>query len=509
MSENDLTNAIPIEILKSRLKEIALFSSASYVLQWDQEVHMPKKAVEYRAKTLSELSALIHQKYLALDRDKLLTLLKENLEKGKYADDEEALILETWRNYEQRTKLPEAHVRELSELTSNAQHHWAEARKQSDFSLFLPWLEKMIFLQKKTAKYLGYKKSPYDALLDVNEPGMTADKASKILNDVKDFLIPFLLKIKKSKIKVDAKKTKGEFPILNQIGFNLFVAKKIGYDLEAGKIDSSTHPFTITFHQTDVRFTTRFKENDALYALGSTIHETGHALYEQGLTEEDFGTPLGEAISLGIHESQSRMWENNIGKSLDFWKYFYPKLQKEFPKPFKKLPMTEFYKIVNKVTPSFIRTEADEVTYNLHIIMRFEIEKELMEGTLEAKNAPKVWNQKMQKYLGVKVPSDRLGILQDVHWSGGLFGYFPTYSFGNLYAAQFYAAMLKDIPDLAKRFARGEFLTAREWLRNKIHVHGKRYTADELVLEVTGESLNSKYFQEYLIAKYSKIYNLK
>lgn len=509
MPKNKIFKTTPIETLRNRLQEIARLSSTLSVLDWDQQVHLPKKAVEYRARMISELSALIHQKYLTLDHDKLLTLLKDGAEKDKYTGEERALILESWRDYEKQIKLPEAHVREVSELSSKAHYHWAEARKQSDFSLFLPWLEKTILLQRKTAKYLGYKKTPYDALIDIYEPGMTTEKTSLILNDLKDFLVPFLAKIKKSKIKIDPKKIQGNFPIAKQIEFNTSVAKKIGYDLEAGKIDVSTHPFTTTFHPTDVRITTRYKDEDALYALGSTIHETGHALYEQGLLEQDFGTPLGEAISLGIHESQSRMWENNIGKSLAFWRYFYPKFQKEFPVPFKKMPLEEFYAILNKVTPSLIRTDADEVTYNLHVIVRFEIEKELIEGTLEAKDAPKVWNQKIEQYLGIKVPNDRLGILQDVHWSGGSFGYFPTYSFGNLYSAQFYTAMLKDIPDLSKRFTRGDFIAAREWLRKKIHIHGKRYTADELVLEVTGEPLSSKYFQDYLINKYSKTYNLK
>ena len=500
---------ISIETLKNRLREIAYFTSISAILHWDQEVHMPKKAIEYRAKTMAEISAIIHQKFTALDHDKLLTNLKNEIPEGKYSDEEESLILECWRDYSLETKLPEDHVRAVSELSSKAHHYWIEARKQSDFSLFLPCLEKTIALQKKTAEYLGYEKSPYDALLDIYEPGMTTEKALVILNDVKDFLVPFLAKIKKSKIKIDSKKLFGKFPIDEQIVFNRFVAEKLGYDLDAGKIDASTHPFTITFHQTDVRITTRYKTEDVLYSLGSTIHETGHALYEQGLIGNDFGTPLGQAISLGIHESQSRMWENNIGKSLEFWKYFYPKLQKAFPVPYKKVPLQEFYSIINKVTPSLIRTEADEVTYNLHIILRFEIEKELIEGTLLAKDAPKVWNEKMKKYFGVTVPNDRLGILQDVHWSGGSFGYFPTYSFGNLYSAQFYAAMLKDIPDLTIRFAKGDFVAAREWLRKKIHVHGKRYTASELVLEVTGEPLSSKYFQDYLTEKYSKIYNLK
>jgi carboxypeptidase Taq len=278
--------------------------------------------------------------------------------------------------------------------------------------------------------------------------------------------------------------------------------------MDAGRIDISTHPFCSGFNPNDVRMTTRYRPDDILYSIGSTIHETGHGLYEQGLLAEHFGTPLSESVSLGIHESQSRMWENIIGKSEAFWKHFYPKLQKDFPKPFKKLPLKEFLKTVNKVNPSLIRTEADEVTYNLHVILRFEIEKDMIEGKIKLEDLPEIWNSKVKKYLGIEVPNDTLGVLQDVHWSTGGIGYFPTYSLGNLYSAQFYAAMKKNIPDIEKQISGGRFDQILGWLRKNIHNHGKIYKASELVKKVTGEKLSSKYFNEYIQKKYTDIYSL-
>jgi carboxypeptidase Taq len=288
--------------------------------------------------------------------------------------------------------------------------------------------------------------------------------------------------------------------------FNKFVVQKIGFDFDAGRLDTTTHPFATGLHPEDVRITTRYKEDDVLYSLGSAIHEAGHGLYEQGLPSEHFGTPLAEAVSLGIHESQSRMWENLIGKSEPFWKYFYPKLQKEFPEPFRKVSLKDFYRAINNVTPSLIRTEADEVTYNLHIILRFEIEKEMIEGSIDLKDLPNIWRAKMKEYFGISVPNDTLGVLQDVHWSTGLIGYFPTYSFGNLYSAQFFAAMKRDIPDAGKKIAAGKFEEIREWLRHHIHSRGKLYKAGALVKKVTGEPLRSAYFIDYLKQKYGRMY---
>jgi carboxypeptidase Taq len=449
---------------------------------------------------------MIHDKFVAINSDGLLSKLKADVDAKKIKGKDVVIIMETWRDYEKEKKLPIEFVKEMTEVTSKAQNIWAEARKKNDFQMFLPWLTKIVKLKRKEAEYIGYKDSPYDALIDICEPGMTAAESFMILSDLKDFLLPFIKKIRASKVRIDPKKILGNFPIEEQRKFNDSIVKKLGFDFEAGRIDKATHPFADGLHPYDVRMTTRYSEKNLFYSLGSTIHETGHGLYEQGLPVEHFGTPLADTVSLGIHESQSRMWENLIGKGESFWKHFYPILQKQFPKPYKELLFDDFYRIINKVTPSLIRTESDEVTYNLHIIIRFEIEKEMIEGAIELKDLPKIWKSKVKEYLGIDVPNDTLGVLQDVHWSCGLIGYFPTYSFGNLYSAQFFNTMKKDIPDMEKQIAKGNFKDIREWLRKHIHSTGRTYKAGELVKKVTGEALTSKYFIEYLEKKYKKIY---
>jgi carboxypeptidase Taq len=446
-----------VKELKKRLTKVASLSSALSLLTWDRDVNLPKKGVAFRGEAIQELSSIVHSNFLAIDSDGLLTELKKLYDLKKIKGNDAVIVCEVWKDYQRAKKIPDEFVREEALLLTKANSIWVKAKNENNFKLFLPYLTKIVALKRREAEYIGYTNSPYDALLDVYEPGMNTVEASRILHDLKDFLIPFLKKIKKSKIKIDYKKILGNFPIDKQVKFNVFVASSMGFDFESGRIDISSHPFTATFHTNDVRITTRYSERDIMYSLGSTIHEAGHGLYEQGLPEEHYGTPLGSYVSLGIHESQSRLWERIIGGGLSFWKYIYPRLQKEFPLPFKKLPLSEFYGIVNSVQPSLIRTEADEVTYNLHIIIRFEIERDLIEGKLNPKDVPKVWNAKVKEYLGIQVPNDTRGVLQDVHWSSGLFGYFPTYTFGNLYSAQFCNSMKNDIPNITKDFEKGDF----------------------------------------------------
>jgi len=497
-----------VEKLKERIVEISHLASISGLLSWDQEVMMPRKAIDARAASAAHLAGIIHKKFIDIDFDGALTNLKKQLDKGKLDDKERAIVAETWKEFEREIKLPESFVRELAEITSKAQSVWAEAREKNNFLLFLPYLSEIVKLKRKEAKLVGYKNHPYDALIDVYEPGMTTDDAAKILNDLKDFLIPFVKKISLSKQKINSKILEGNFPIEKQIKFNKFIAGKIGFDFETGRIDESVHPFTMGLHPYDTRLTTRYKKNNIFYSIGSTVHEAGHGIYEQGLPVEHFGTPLSESISLGAHESQSRLWENNIGKSREFWKYFYPKIKKEFPLPFNKISLDELYKTINKISPSLIRTEADEISYNLHIILRFEIEKEMIEGSIDLKDLPQIWNFKVKEYFGIKVPSDSLGVLQDVHWSCGLIGYFPTYAIGNLYAAQFYSVMEKQIKDIKNKISKGDFLEIKNWLNKNIHTHGKLYSAGDLVKKVTGEPLNSDYFIKYIENKYKEIYRV-
>ncbi len=494
--------------LKEKIHEMYHLGSALAVLNWDQETYMPPKGASARAVTVANLAGILHEKFTSREFADLLKKAKGYLDDNKLNDGDSAVVRETWRDFERQKKLPVAFVRELAETCSRGHNVWIEAREKSDFKIFLPLLQKIVELKRKEAKFVGFQKSPYDALLDAYEPHATSEEVSMTLEELKNFLVPFLEKIKNSKAKIDPKVVEGNYPAEKQRIFDEMAAKKIGYDFESGRLDESAHPFSTGFHPRDVRITTRFRKHNLLDSFFGVLHEAGHALYEQGLRAENFGTPLGEAISLGIHESQSRMWENIVGRSRNFWKYFYPKLKEIFPKPFEEIKFDDFYRAVNYVKPSFIRVEADEVTYNLHIILRFEIEKDLIEGTIEVKDLPKIWNDKMKEYFGLIVKKDSDGVLQDTHWSGGNIGYFPTYSLGNLYAAQFFNTAKKELIDLESEIEAGKFGHLREWLRKKIHIHGKIFTADQLVREVTGEPLTSRYFIDYIKNKYGEIYKI-
>lgn len=494
-----------LEELKARLVELAHLKSTIAVLNWDAEVYMPTGAINSRSQTLSYLSQLLHDKFL--DKE-FVKILKQASKQKSLSEHDEALIREVQREFKREKKLPSEFVATLAETTSKSSHVWAKARKESDFKIFQPYLKKIVDLKRREADYVGFKKSPYDALLDSFEPGFTAEEAWQILEEVKDFLVPLLKKIKASTVKIDPQIIHGHFDITKQHEFNQRITKKIGFDYDLGRLDRSTHPFTTGFHPHDVRITTRYYEEDVLSALMSSMHEAGHGLYEQGLSHDHFGTPLGESASLGIHESQSRLWENMVGRSKPFWDYLYPQVQAEFPKPFKKVVLKDFYQVLNMVNPALIRVEADEVTYNLHVIIRFEIEKELIEGSISVKDLPEIWNSKIKDYLGVDVPDDAHGVLQDIHWSSGLFGYFPTYTLGTLYAAQLYAAAKQQLPQLEGDIARGEFSSLREWLRSHIHLHGKRYPAAELMQSATGQPISTQPYRDYITNKYSQLYKI-
>lgn len=501
------TNKI-FDDFKNQLVELSHLKSALSVLHWDTAVYMPERGNVPRAATISHLAGELHEKFLSPKFKSSLNKVKSQMDAGKLTPEESAIVREVWREFEREEKLPVEFVKELTRVTSEARQVWAEARKKSDFKIFLPDLKKIVELKRKEANLVGFQNSPYDALLDTYEPYTSTEEITVVLEELKGFLAALLKKIQNSKVNINPNILKGDFDIEKQKTICKLVAEKMGFDFSRGRLDTSTHPFTISPHPYDVRITTRFKNDDLFYSLISTIHETGHALYEQGLLAENFGTPLSESVSLGIHESQSRIWENIVGKGRPFWIYFYPILQKEFPSIFSKITFDDFYQALNYVKPSFIRTEADEVTYNLHIILRFEIEKALIEGTIEAEDLPKIWNERVKELLGLDVPNDALGVLQDVHWSGGSIGYFPTYTLGNLYSAQFYKTAKRDILNLEDEIAKGELGHLRKWLRDKIHIHGKFYSADKLVLNVTGEKLTSRYFTEYLTKKYEEIYKL-
>ncbi|HZR47438.1 MAG TPA: carboxypeptidase M32, partial [Candidatus Manganitrophaceae bacterium] len=502
---------LDLKPLISYLREVQHLSSAISLIAWDQETYMPPGAGEARAEQLSALEGMTHQMRTGPEMAKLLSKwvdLKSGEIGGAWEESAAALLQELWRDYEKSVKLPNDFIRRYGKAASISQQVWVEARKKSDFSLFAPHLKTMVALKKEEIGYLGYQASPYDALLDAYEPGMTAAQLAPLFASLKKELVPLLEKIVASPVKPKKEFLSLSYPSEKQLAFGQRVLEAMGFNFKNGRQDISAHPFTTSFHPTDVRITTRVDERDLLSSLFSSIHEGGHALYDQGLNPDYFGTPLGEARSLGIHESQSRLWENGIGRSKPFWKHFYPILQKTFPEGLKGVDPAAFYAAVNSVEPSFIRVEADELTYNLHIMVRFEIERALIEEDLPVEALPEVWNGKMEEFLGIRPGSDAEGVLQDVHWSGGAIGYFPTYTLGNLYAVQFLNQAKKEVPDLNGSIERGNLLPLKVWLNEKVHRWGRRYSSEELVRRVTGEGLNPRYFIDYVKEKFGEIYRL-
>lgn len=475
---------------------MARLGSALSVLGWDQEVNVPPKGLRIRGEVISLMAAEMHQR--ATD-PKFVYLVESLADPAKLEElslDERVIVRETLRDVQRAQKLPVRFVEEFAKLTSNAFAAWVEARKKADFAIFKPFLKDVVKMSQQEAEYIGYKKSPYDALLDGYEPSMTSDHLDKLFGPLAKELA---ILVAQTEDQPQTKLPKMKYKVEDQQKLNERVARDLGYDLDAGRIDESPHPFTTDFHPTDVRITTRYDEDDFYSSLGSVIHETGHALYEQGLPVKEFGTPLGTSASLGVHESQSRLWENFVGRSRAFIDYLYPLMQDHFG----ELPYSsdELYRNVNRVRPSLIRVEADEVTYNLHIMVRYELEKHLVEGRLKVDDLPLAWNQKMKDYLGIAVPDDSVGVLQDIHWSHGSLGYFPTYSLGNLYAAQLFNKICQDIPDLDKKIAKGDFKDLLAWLRKNIHRHGRRYSPEGLIKKATGEPIDEKYLLNYLKQK--------
>ncbi len=495
-----------LEDLRSKLGEIADIVSTVSLLQWDQEVNMPPKAAEGRGQQMATLSALSHRMFTDPAMGKLLHELHENTD--QLTDDEAKLVSETLYDYKRATKLPESFVHEFAQEQSKAFQSWVKAREESRFSLFQPNLEKMVELSKRKADYLGYEESPYDALLESHERGMTTNTLKSIFSELAEEQSKLVKRIVDSPNQPDTAWTQQEWDEQKQWEFTLQVLRDIGYDFDAGRQDRSVHPFTTNFDLYDVRITTRVNRNDLFSALTGSIHEGGHALYEQGFRPEDRRTVLAEAISLGVHESQSRMWENMIGRSLSFWKHYTLPLKKQYSGQLDEITPEQVYQAINRVSPSLIRVEADECTYNLHVILRFEIEIGLIEGTLQVSDIPETWNAKMKEYLGLDVPNDAKGCLQDIHWSHGSLGYFPTYTLGNLYAAQLFEQILNDIPDLWTQVEAGTFIHLLEWLREHVHRVGRRKTAPELIRDISGQDVSCKPYLKYLDDKYTDLYRL-
>jgi carboxypeptidase Taq len=498
-----------LEPLTNRLLEIRRIQSAASVLSWDQETYMPAGGGAARAEQIATLEGLAHEKLVSQEVE---TLLADWIDPATgqaaagWDEPSRSLLRETWRDFSRAKKLPSAFVIRLSRECSLAQQAWVTAREESRFSKFLPSLRTIISLKREEADYLGYRNSPYDALLDTYEPGATIGQLAPLFTELRERLVVLLRKVQASGVAVDDTCLHQRFDQAKQIEFGRLVLVAMGYDFERGRLDLSAHPFTTSFHPTDVRVTTRVFEKDLPSCLFSCIHEGGHGLYDQGLDPRYYGSPLGESVSLGIHESQSRLWENCVGRSRAFWHCFYPILQQTFPQQLATVPLDLFYAAINRASPSLIRVEADELTYNLHIMLRVEIEQALIENRVQPDDLPELWNEKMQSYLGIVPEQDAEGVLQDVHWSMGAFGYFPTYTLGNLYAVQFFEQAKQELPQLEEHIAAGQLVPLRRWLEQKIHRWGRMFTPDHLARRVTGKGVSPEPFLHYLEGKYRELY---
>jgi len=495
------------EELTKRCYEISLLASSAGVLGWDERTYMPRGGSQLRAEQLSLLSGMIHEKFTDKRVGDLLGEI-EGSDLVKVEDSPEAAnVRETRYQYDKATKLPKELVEEISKTTTLAQGEWVTARANNDFKHFQPWFEKVLALTIKKAEAYGYEGEPYNALLDDYEPGATVEEVADTFEKLRKDLVILLKKVKDAPKRPDVSIVERDYDTKLQAIFGESVAQAMGYSFETGRLDVTTHPFCTGLGPGDTRITTRYNPkrlNDALFGI---MHEAGHGLYEMGLDKENnWGMPMGESASLGIHESQSRMWENQVGRSKSFWKYFFPQAQRIFRDSLSSVSVDDFYAAINNVTPSYIRVEADEATYNLHILLRFELERAMVKGDLKPSDVPGEWNSRFKDYFGIEVDSDANGCLQDVHWSAGLMGYFPTYALGNLYSAQFFGQAKKEMPDLIAQIEQGNLIGLRQWLKDNIHQHGTRYRATKLVQKVTGQPLSHQPLVDYMTAKFQDIY---
>jgi carboxypeptidase Taq len=487
-------------------RETALYESMMSLLGWDQRTCIPKSGHSHRTRQVGALSALLHKRATDPQFGEMLARAEESAQASGEALSDEAVNLREWRrNYDRAVKIPEALAVELAKAASEGELAWQSMRGENDWQGFRPFLENIIRLKRREAAALSDGGEIYDALIEEFEPGENAEGIRVLFDKLAESTSELLEKIQASPRRPDPAVLRGDSPIPTQKFFIREVIAKLGFDFDSGRLDRSAHPFTSGIGPGDIRITTRFDPNSFVMALFSSIHESGHALYEQGLPSLHWGTPLGRTLSMAIHESQSRMWENMVGRSPGFWKHFYPAACDRF-EWLKNTSADKFLFALNEVRPSLIRTEADEVTYNLHIIMRFEIERMLIGGELEPRDLPEAWNAKMQQYFGLVPPNYSDGVMQDIHWSGGAFGYFPSYALGNMYAAQFYSRAQKEAGNLQEIFGAGKFDLFLEWLREHIHSQGSRHFPRGLVKAVTDEDLNPGYLTNYLHQKYSGLY---
>jgi carboxypeptidase Taq len=493
--------------LAGHSRETALLRSVSRLLSWDQRTYIPPKGHAHRADQLAFLARLIHERETDPRVGEHLSQV-EGSDLIADAGSPEAVNVREWRRtFDRATRIPPELAVALAQASAEGETAWERARPKNDWPAFLPYLERLVDLSREEAEALGYTTEPYDALLDGFEVGETAAGLESLFISLRESLVGLLDAIRGSSRTPDVSVLHRHYPQALQQQFSREAVLKIGYDFEAGRLDPTAHPFSTGIGPGDIRITTRYDENFFSMAFFGTLHETGHALYNQGLPPEFWGTPRGQSVSLGIHESQSRLWENLVGRSRGFWEFFFPRARSVFP-ALEDVSLETFHFAINEVAPSLIRVEADEVTYNLHIIFRFELERSLMNRGLEARDLPEAWNAKIREYLDLTPPDDRDGVMQDVHWSAGYFGYFPTYTLGNIYAAQFFAKASEELGDPAALLARGEFEPLLTWLREHIHSQGSRYRPRGLVRAVTGDDRNSRFLVDYLSAKFRALYGL-
>lgn len=512
MNKENSPFSLNIPEIKSLLRinyEVADLSAAYAVLHWDQETYMPEKAIHGRAEQLATLAGVVHKIATSKKVGRLIEGLSKKEEIGELNIYDKALLREWRRSYEREVKVPKRLVEAMSRATSEGVAIWQRARAESKFSIFRDALQKIFDLKIKEAEYVGFADNRYNLFLDDHEPGLTMEFLDKIFAELRDIVIDVLRKVNAANFHIDQDVLREKLNENELWDFTIAVLTAMGFDFSRGRQDKVVgHPFTTEFHHDDVRVTTRFREQFFTSGIFTAIHEGGHAIHHQGGNPLLARTAIHAKTSLGLGESQSRFWENYVGRSAAFWRHWYPRLIQSFPEAGLEAAHEEdFVRAVNKVEPNLIRVDSDEVTYNLHIIIRYEIERDLFAGHLKIRDLPEAWNAKVKEYLGLDVPSDAKGVLQDVHWAHGSFGYFPTYSLGNLYAAQINKKIRSVFSDFDERVARGEMIFIRDWLGENIHRYGALYNMEELIKKVTGEPLNPSHFRDYLQDKFGKIYH--
>ncbi|WP_068775575.1 carboxypeptidase M32 [Paenibacillus sp. FJAT-26967] len=505
MSQTDYQGKL--DEFRKYIRKIKHYEEAVGLIYWDLRTGAPKKGMNERSEVIGELSTEAFKLSVSEEMGEYLDYFTEPDHQQQLDETNQRIVGEAKKEYDRSKKIPPAMYQEYVVLTSQAESKWEEAKETSDFAMFQPYLEKIVDTNLKFVELWGYEGHKYNTLLDMYEPGMTVEKLDEVFGALRQEVVPLLAEIQKAE-KPDRSFLRQKFDAAKQKQFSLLILKELGYDFEAGRLDETVHPFATGLNPGDVRITTRYLPEDATSALFGTIHECGHALYEQNISPDLIGTNLCTGTSMGIHESQSRFWENMVGRSREFWSRYYGDLQRTFPGQLDDVPEDAFYRAVNHTEPSLVRIEADELTYNLHIMIRYEIEKGLFSGEFSVADLPQVWNAKYREYLGVEPDNDAEGVLQDVHWAGGSFGYFPSYALGNMYAAQFAHTLRQEIPQFDELLAKGDFAPIKEFLSEHIYKYGKSQTPNEIIRRVTGEDLNPQYLVDYLKDKYKPLYGL-